>query len=104
MKSLIKSSFLLILLVAIFNIGLNNAYAEEIEGSKIITKANKIETVDITSSISFQEDFQQLSNSVLLDCENSVTNLPGGTVITTVSCDIIFIDNDGNVFFLTNKQ
>jgi hypothetical protein len=49
MKYLLKSSFVLILLISVFSIGISDAHAEKAKASEAITNANKIENLKTVS-------------------------------------------------------
>jgi len=112
MKSLIKSSFVLILLMAVFNIGVSNAYAEE---TKVI-ETNRIENIDATHLITKSNTKTTCANLLITSpyfqepCNIDVTykevNSDGSwsqlDVNITFPCDsgvVGIIDTIKNIFF-----
>ncbi|PAU93010.1 hypothetical protein CK503_13890 [Aliifodinibius salipaludis] len=99
MKSLIKSSFFLILLMAVFNIGLTNAYAKDAQASKV-TNIEKMDTTTLkcsmqsmpTVSVPSQTSSILSINLMLDECEPKTVKLSNNTVVVVSSdCNITII-------------
>lgn len=101
MKSFIKSSFFLILLMAIFNMGVSDAYAEEAEASKTHNIENAKAAILQCSTSSVTNAAMLFSSSMatnLMDeCQLGVIVLENGTVILIFpDCTIVIDNGDGD--------
>ena len=96
MKSFIKSSFLLILLVAVFNVGLSNAYADEV-------KASEPNTIENVNAVPLQCSMQSIV--ILATTLDSSSQINSGLIKTLLyrECEPRTIErSDGSIAVISS--